>query len=93
MPLLDLLQHIWKAGLSLLFQTEHSTNRVWEQVFCCAEAGDKLPEYDLFIGSRATCSPIASKIKLPPRRRIQHQEEWQSAWFRITNNYVEMVCF
>lgn len=50
----------------LLLQMEHPTKRVWEQVFCCAEASNKLTEYDLFIGGRATCGPIASKIKLPP---------------------------
>lgn len=63
MPLLDLLGHIWEADLSLL-QKEHPTDRLWEQVFCCAEASDKLTEYDLLICSRATCGPVASKIKL-----------------------------
>lgn len=33
--------HIWEAELSQL-QTEHPNDKVWEQVFCCAEAGDKL---------------------------------------------------
>lgn len=47
-----------------LLQKEHPTDRLWEQVFCCAEAGDKLTEYDLLICSRATCGPVASKIKL-----------------------------
>lgn len=48
--------HIWEAGLPPL-QTERPLTG-WGQVFCCAEAGDKLAGYDPVVSSRAACGPV-----------------------------------
>lgn len=74
MLLFSLLQPHLGSRL-LLLQTEHPADRVWKQALCCAEAGDQCTGvHGLFVGSRATCGPVASKMNL------QAQEELQAAW-------------